>query len=277
MPSDSSDCGQWGCGSGLFSGPPACSGSDCTGGSAPPCSGDSCGGPGLALPVTEPGDEGDESTPPPAVPDSTDDPNVPYEGITGMKITVTVRSGVQGQQPTVGESLKIPGMDFGLPPACSAGCDESSKTDVASGSGPLQCVTGADGRCEIDIPACEYDGSAECTDGANGLGDNFQVFPLTLGSTPTASSIGALKDGMDPAAGCQLGGALCDAVTDRFSIGGQGYFVFAYPADQEAAFLAAIGSDPMILYVEINFCGEKKLPKPVKWKLPTVGSSLREL
>ena len=139
------------------------------------------------------------------------------------------------------------------------------KTDVASGAGPLQCVTGSDGTCEIDIPPCELGGSTDCDDSSERLGDDFEKFPLTLGSIPTASSIGALRGGFDPLGGCRLGGDLCDAVTDHFAIGDQTYFVFTYPAADEASFLEAIGRDPLIAYVEVNFCGEKKLPAPPAW------------
>jgi hypothetical protein len=201
-----------------------------------------------------------------------------FSETTGIKIDFSVVLDSAGSQQAIeGESLKITGLDFSLPPDCTTGCDESKKTDVAAGQGPTQCVTGLDGKCTINISPTEF-GTGQKPYYLNAFNEpNFNQnrtqptpqtglqdysMPVNLVSTPTASSIGAVS-GIQ--SGCSLGSYLCGAVTDQFAVGDFTHYVFAYPATQEQAFLNALGLNPGIFFFEINFCDEKKLPKPPQY------------
>ncbi|NQV21188.1 MAG: hypothetical protein HQ511_07215 [Rhodospirillales bacterium] len=268
--------------------PSSCSGSECPSGglfSTPSILDqlDSCYGSDCPQ-TTYDQDEDDTDTSQPTQQPSTT-PELPsyFSTTTGVKIELSVVLDAAGSQQSVaGQSLKITGMDFGLPPDCTSGCDESTKTDVASNLGPSQCTTGSDGRCTIDVSPCEFGSSAQCGAasspyyvGVNAPEPRFNetgvkpqtglqdyTIPVNLVSTPMASSIGAVQG---TPTGCSLGGSLCDAVTDQFTVGDYTHYVFTYPAADEQSYLNTIGQDPNIEYVEINYCDEKKLPAPKAW------------
>jgi hypothetical protein len=277
IPAKTTDCPQGNCGGGLFETPKYFSG-DCTGGGCPQRIFDP------SQTTTADDDKGAPAKTTPRQPSSPTQQPSYFSETTGIKIDFSVVLDSAGSQQSIeGESLKITGLDFSLPPDCTQGCDESKKTDVAAGKGPTQCVTGADGSCSINIEPCEFGSGTACGAGngapyyasafipefkqnnsqptpQTGLQD--YTVPVNLVSTPVASSIGAVPGAPTS---CGLGSYLCGAVTDQFAVGDFTHYVFMYPATQEQAYLNALGQNAGIYFFEINFCDEKKLPKPKVW------------
>lgn len=184
----------------------------------------------------------------------------------GIKLNVSVvMAAAAGQQAVAGQSLKALGPEFGLPPDCSSGCDESNKTDVAADQGPTQCTTGSDGSCDLDFAGA---------DSTQLFGDGFESgdvtqWSTTLDGTPQVSNLVVVAGGLN---GCPFSQAVCDQVTDQVQIGDNTHYTVGCPESQQEAVLDQIGQDPNVLYSEPNYCGEKKLPVPLQYSVPLVAS-----
>jgi hypothetical protein len=210
----------------------------------------------------------------------------------GMKldISVVMAAAMAGQQTVANHSLKALGPEFGLPPDCSSGCDESNKTDVAADQGPTQCLTGSDGTCSLDLAALPVGsfGSAYMTSPNQDVMVSGKTFPvggpityqesmqlpstgaydpsaLVLDGTPQVSNLVVVAGGLN---GCPFSQAVCDQVTDQVQIGDNTHYTVGCPESQQAATLNALGQNPNVLYSEPNYCGEKKLPPPRQYSVP---------
>lgn len=215
------------------------------------------------------------SSPPSSTPSQPTTPVI--SATTGAKIKIAVLTGSVGsQQAVAGQSVKITGFDFGLPPDCTSGCDESNKTDVAADQGPTQCTTGSDGSCSLDLALANQaelgvldndddmdSGSSEDVDWYKFTVDTPAV--LYLDSMPQASQIAVVQGSPSD---CPLSGRLCDSVIDQFQVGSSTRYVLSYAANLEESIIGQLGQDSNIQFFETNYCDEKKLPAPPQYSKP---------
>jgi hypothetical protein len=116
--------------------------------------------------------------------------------ILGGKIKATVLAGLGPQaKPIEGQTLKVLGFDFSLPPECKGDiCKTAQRTDVGHDLGVTQCVSGKDGSCTFNNAVADAQAKGVKVSQGYGLdtaGSDIIMEPNTALSGANLSSIDA--------------------------------------------------------------------------------------
>ncbi|MCB9991973.1 MAG: hypothetical protein H6867_11505 [Rhodospirillales bacterium] len=182
------------------------------------------------------------SQPPEEPEDEDDDPRDAPHLIVKAKQSV-LQSGTKAQQAVAGQQIKLfADSTVAQPLPHTRG---AKKNDADFNKPPLQCTTGKDGSCKIDLPP-----------GTVANGQNLEANVNVTKQNSVNVQVPTPANGKPPAS--QLPGAVQQYATDTQTVNGKTYVTLTYPAGQDKTVRGLLQNAPNVIGFETNFCRDKQ-------------------